>query len=76
MALYWVVRATNEGRKFYLQEAGSDLDAGRRSAMAGFEGALAEVILLDARTAARVSPQDIGRVMSMDEAQRIIEGRT
>ena len=54
MALYWIVRETNEGRKFYLQEAGSDLDASRRSAMAGFEGALAEIILLDARTAKRV----------------------
>jgi hypothetical protein len=76
VALFWIVRETDAGRKFYLQEAGSDLDAARRSAMAGFEGALAEVIPLDARTAQRVSPQDIGRVMSMDEAQRIIEGRT
>jgi hypothetical protein len=75
MALFWVVREIVGERRFYLQEAGSDLDAARRSAMAGFEGSLAEVIPLDARTAQRVAKQDIGRVLSMDEARKIMGGK-
>jgi hypothetical protein len=43
--------------------------------MAGFEGSRAEVIPLDARTAQRVTKGDIGRVMSMDEARNLIEGK-
>jgi len=45
-----------------------------RSEAAGFQGTLADVIHVDAQTAARIGEKDIGRVHSMDEARVIIEG--
>jgi hypothetical protein len=74
MRLYWVVRRTGDGQKlFYLQHADSPLDAARKSAAAGFEGFFADVFRIDSQTAARIKEQDIGCVLSMDEA--IIDDR-
>ena len=77
MPLYWVIRRTGDGQKlFYLQHADSSLDAIKRSAIAGFEGFFADVFQIDSQTAARINEQDIGRVLSMDEAKDIIAGRS
>jgi len=42
-----------------------------KSAAAGFEGFFADVFQIDSQTAARIKEQDIGRVLSMDEAKDI-----
>ena len=77
MPLYWVIRRSGHGQKlFYLQPAHSSLDATMKSAAAGFEGFFADVFQIDSQTAARIKEQDIGRVLSMDEASDIIEGRS
>ena len=60
MSLWWVVRDTDEGRKFYLQEAGDPLYAALKSALAGFEGKWVESIPLDAKTAKRVKKNSWG----------------
>ena len=48
--------------------------AGLRSAIAGFEGDLLEVLPLDAKTTKRIKKKDIGRVLSFEEGKKIIEG--
>jgi hypothetical protein len=47
---------------------------GLRSAIAGFEGDLLEVLPLDAKTTKRIKKKDIGRVLSFEEGKKIIEG--
>lgn len=44
-----------------------------RSADAGFEGLFVDVYRIDTVTAERLAKEDIGRVLSMDEARAIIE---
>jgi hypothetical protein len=75
MSLYWVIRDLPDGKFCFLQDAASPLDAQMRSDAAGFHGKLADVIHLDVRTAARIRTEDIGRVLSMDQAREIIAGR-
>ena len=74
MRLYWVIRRTGDGQKlFYLQHAHSPSDAIVKSVAAGFEGFFADVFQIDSQTAALIKEQDIGRVLSMDEARDIVK---
>ncbi len=73
MSLWWVVRAVDGERKFFVQEASTPMYAGLRSAIAGFKGDLKEVIPLDAKTAKRIPRKSIGRVLSFKEGKRLIE---
>jgi hypothetical protein len=74
MSLWWVVREVDGERRFYFQEADTPMYAGLKSAIAGFEGDLKEVLPIDAKTAKRIKKKDIGRVLSFEEGKKIIEG--
>jgi hypothetical protein len=74
MSLWWVVREVDGERRFYVQEASTQLYAGRKSAIAGFEGDLKEVLPRDAKTSKRIKKKDIGRVLSFKEGMNLIEG--
>jgi hypothetical protein len=77
MSLYWVIRKGEGGRRlFYLQEAGTPLDAAYKTNDAeGFAGSLTDVIPLDNKTKAHIKDTDIGHVLSIDDARDIIENR-
>jgi hypothetical protein len=74
MSLRWVVREVDAERRFYVQEASTKMYAALKSAMAGFEGDLKEVIPLDAKTAKRIPKKAIGRARSFKEGKKLIEG--
>jgi hypothetical protein len=74
MALWWVVKEIEGERRFYVQEASTQLYAALDSAIAGFEGKWIESIPLDAKTVKRIKKKEIGRVLTFKEGKRIIEG--
>jgi hypothetical protein len=57
------VREVDGERQFYVQEASTEMYAGLKSAIAGFEGDLKEVIPLDAKTAKKLPKDLVGRVV-------------
>jgi hypothetical protein len=73
VALWWVVREVDGKRQFYLQKADTQMYAGLRSAMDGFEGALKEVIPLGAKAARKVPKDLVGRVLKQREAMKLLK---
>jgi hypothetical protein len=73
MPLFWVVRETAGERSVFLQEASEKLYAWLHAALAGHRGAPVEIHELDAKTARKMPKRAIGRVLSQDEAQALLE---
>jgi hypothetical protein len=73
VALWWVVKEVDGVRQFYIQEASTQMYAGLKSAIAGFEGELKEVIPLDAKTAKKLPKDLVGRVLKQREAMKLLK---
>lgn len=74
MLLYWIVREHEGVRTFFLVEAYEPTGAFLKSAIAGHEGGKpVEYHELDAKTASKIPKRMIGRVLTQDEAQAVLE---
>lgn len=73
LPVFWVVRNHDGARSVFLQPASAAIYGWVRSAIAGHQGAMAEIHELDAKTARKVPRDMIGRVLSRTETVKLLK---
>jgi hypothetical protein len=73
MPLFWIVSEADEGRNVFIQESGDLLNARLKASMAGLDGKFVEAHELQPKMATVVPKKMIGRVLTLDEAARLLE---
>jgi hypothetical protein len=73
MALFWIVNKHEGARRVFLQEGSYVVMARLKANLAGHEGEFVEAHDLGAAMARKVPKKMIGRVLTADEAEKLLE---
>lgn len=73
MPHFWIVNETEDGKRVFIQEAGSLITARLKASMAGFEGKFVEAHQLQAKMVKAIPAKMLGRVLMPEEAARLLK---